>query len=410
VRIKFLSALCLASISLIACDSSSQPTNNSLKRNLSDRERDGLVGPVKAVLTDDVIMGEQNGQQIETQQASSTSTYDESGKRTTQTPFRIALPGGYAITQHDPMFNPQARTQRTEEPISNQGGKWLKNYDDKGYVTESVRYDAGGKQAERLSVSYEFDDRGDWIKRIIRRSNQDSPQLTEVSYRRIIYFGSPTAPGDGLGEFISASANQLKSPLPSNEDNLARGQVLFNQKCAACHGENGKSQTPFAAVMPTKPEDLTGEQVRALGEGAIYSVISNGLRSSGMPAFKGRVSDEALWQISLYVRQLPGNQSVPGPANGKNIIASSSPKPAQPRRALQADRQYQIKGKVISVERESRQVTIEHEEIKGYMGAMTMPFPLNDEKALGRIKKDDRIEATLVVGVSGWRLENVVIK
>ncbi|MGH9938539.1 MAG: copper-binding protein, partial [Blastocatellia bacterium] len=65
---------------------------------------------------------------------------------------------------------------------------------------------------------------------------------------------------------------------------------------------------------------------------------------------------------------------------------------------------------VISVERELRQVTIEHEEIKGYMGAMTMPFPLNDEKALDRIKKNDRIEATLVVGSGKWGLENVVIK
>ena len=409
MRIKFLSALCLASISFIACNSSSQPHADSLKPNSSDRERDGLVGPAKAVLTDDVIMGEQNGQQIEAQQASSTSIYDESGKRTTQTPFRVALPGGYAIVPHDPMFNPQARKQRTEEPIPNQGGKWLKSYDDKGYVTEGVRYDTTGKQAESLSVNYEFDGRGNWIKRIARRSNQDSqtpsPQLTEVSYRHIIYFDSPAASGAVRADLVIENANQLKSPIPSNEDNLARGGVLFNQKCAACHGENGKSQTPLAAVMPTKPEDLTGEEVRAMSDGAIYSVISNGVRSSGMPAFKGRVADEALWLIALYVRRLSSNQSITGPA-----IASSSPKPAQAPPAPSAEQRYQLKGKVVAVERESRQVTIEHEEIKGYMGAMTMHFPLNDEKALGRMKKDDRIEATLVVGVSGWRLENVVIK
>jgi len=76
-----------------------------------------------------------------------------------------------------------------------------------------------------------------------------------------------------------------------------------------------------------------------------------------------------------------------------------------------AEQRYQFRGKVISVERESRQITVEHDEIKGYMGAMTMPFPLADEKTLGRInKKNDLIEAILVVGGSGWRLENVVIK
>ncbi|MGH9766271.1 MAG: copper-binding protein, partial [Blastocatellia bacterium] len=118
------------------------------------------------------------------------------------------------------------------------------------------------------------------------------------------------------------------------------------------------------------------------------------------------VSDEALWQIALYARQLSRNQSV----SGQNIIASSSPKPAQRPSSPQPEQRYQLKGKVISVERELRQVTVEHEEIKGYMGAMTMPFPLNDEKALGRIKKDDRIEATLVVGSGKWELEKVVIK
>src|SRR5262249_1106749 len=89
---------------------------------------------------------------------------------------------------------------------------------------------------------------------------------------------------------------------------------------------------------------------------------------------------------------------------------TSSPKPARPATPPRAEQRYQLKGKVISIERELRQVTIEHEEIKGYMGAMTMPFPLNDEKALSRIRKDDRIEATLVIGGSKWGLENVVIK
>jgi len=418
VRIKLLFVELSVSIFLIACNSSSQSTNNSLKPDLSDCDRDGLVGAVKAVLTDDIIIGERNGQQAETQQASSTSIYDESGKRTTQTPFRVSISGGYAIIQHDPMFNPHARRQRTEETMPNGGGKWIKNYDERGLVTEGLRFDAGGKQVERLSVSYEFDDRGNWIKRLARRSNQDnqmSPvQLSEVSYRNILYFGPPTTPGPLMAKLTPSNKDQLKSTIPPNEENLDRGHTLFNQKCAACHGENGKSQTPFATVMPTKPEDLTGERVRAFGEGEIYAVISNGGKSGAMHAFKGRVTDEALWQIALYTQRLSRDPSstgaVAGGADGQNMIASSSPKPARPAAPPPAVQRYQFKGKVISVDRESRQVTVEHEEIKGYMGAMTMPFPMNDEKALSRIKKDDRIEATLVIGGSKWGLENVVIK
>jgi mono/diheme cytochrome c family protein len=405
VRISFLFALCLASISLPACGSS-QPPNTA--QNLTDRERDGLVGPVKAVLTDDVILAEQNGQWLEIQQASSTSIYDESGKRTLQTPFRIAAPGGYAITQHDLMFNLQAKRQRVEEPAPNNGGKWLKNYDDKGYLIEAARHDVSGKRVESFSVTYEFDDAGNWIKRRTRRakeSNQTAAGPDEASYRHIVYFNSSAPPSRDQAWGIPATAQQLKSLIAANEENLARGRALFNQRCAACHGENGRSQTEFAAVMPVRPEDLTGQKVVALTEGEVYSVISAGVKPSGMPAFKGRISDDALWQIALYVRQLSRNQ----PASGQDTLASSSPTP-QPKAPSAAEQRYPFKGKVVSVERELRQVVVEHEEIKGYMGAMTMPFPLKDEKILGKIKKDDRIEATLVVDSNGWRLENVMIK
>jgi Cu/Ag efflux protein CusF len=129
-----------------------------------------------------------------------------------------------------------------------------------------------------------------------------------------------------------------------------------------------------------------------------------------MHAFKGRVTDESLWQIALYAQRLSRDPSIAETADGQKVITSSSPKPAQPASRPPAEQRYQLKGKVVGVERELRQVTIEHEEIKGYMGAMTMHFPLNDEKTLGRIKKDDRIEATLVVGVGKWELKNVVIK
>lgn len=405
VHNRFLAAilpLTLASILTLSCGSS-QPSNAN-PQNLTDRERDGLVGGVKAVLTDDVILVEQNGQWIETQQAWSTSIYDESGKRTSQTPFRVALPAGFAITQHELFFDP-AKKSGGEHAVDARDNEYTK-YDEKGNVIEKGRRDT---QAPQIAIKYEFDSAGNWIKRTISRLTEKNGQKTllpaEASYRHIVYFNSASTANDDKTELVPAIAKQLKSPVAANEDNLARGRALFNQKCAACHGENGQSQTEFAAAAPARPEDLTGQKVRALTEGEIYSVINDGVKSSGMPAFKGRVSDESLWQIVLYVKRLSRNQA----ASNQTTLASSSPSP-QPKASTVAEQRYPLKGKVVSVERELRQVMVEHEEIKGYMGAMTMPFPLKDEKILGKIKKDDRIEATLVVDSNGWRLENVMIK
>ena len=71
---------------------------------------------------------------------------------------------------------------------------------------------------------------------------------------------------------------------------------------------------------------------------------------------------------------------------------------------------YDLKGKVLAVDRSKGEVTVEHEDVKGYMPAMTMDFPLRDADALNTVAPGDQIQATLVVteDASFW-LENPAI-
>jgi len=101
----FLLVCCL--LIFPSCQSSAPLAVNP--QSLTDRERDGLSGNVKAALTADIILTEQNGQWFEGQQASSTSVYDAAGKRISRTPFRVAMPTGYAITQHELLFDPASK-------------------------------------------------------------------------------------------------------------------------------------------------------------------------------------------------------------------------------------------------------------------------------------------------------------
>jgi protein SCO1 len=61
------------------------------------------------------------------------------------------------------------------------------------------------------------------------------------------------------------------------------------------------------------------------------------------------------------------------------------------------ERRFSLKGKVISVDKEHRQATIAHEEIKGFMEAMTMPFTVTEDWALEVLAAGQSVEATLVV-------------
>jgi len=78
------------------------------------------------------------------------------------------------------------------------------------------------------------------------------------------------------------------------------------------------------------------------------------------------------------------------------------------RRSSANEQRYELKGKVVAVDRDKSQVTISHEEVKGYMPAMTMPFSVN-ETDLQILAPEDQVVATLVVDGSKSRLEELVI-
>jgi protein SCO1/2 len=67
------------------------------------------------------------------------------------------------------------------------------------------------------------------------------------------------------------------------------------------------------------------------------------------------------------------------------------------------EQRYELKGKVVSVDKAQRQVTIDHDAIKDFMDAMTMPYNVKDDWALSALAPGQSIEATLVVrGDRSW--------
>lgn len=72
-------------------------------------------------------------------------------------------------------------------------------------------------------------------------------------------------------------------------------------------------------------------------------------------------------------------------------------------------KRYELKGKVVSVDKAKKEVTIAHEDIQGYMPSMTMPFPLKDEWAFDVLAKGSNVSATLVVDSNSFWLEGIVI-
>src|SRR5438034_5461476 len=67
------------------------------------------------------------------------------------------------------------------------------------------------------------------------------------------------------------------------------------------------------------------------------------------------------------------------------------------------EKRYDLKGKVVAVNKSERTATIAHEDIKGYMPAMTMPFKIKSDVDLEMLKTGDQVTGTLVVDeVESW--------
>ncbi len=70
---------------------------------------------------------------------------------------------------------------------------------------------------------------------------------------------------------------------------------------------------------------------------------------------------------------------------------------------------YTLKGKIVAVDKAKKKATIAHEEIPGYMDAMTMDFPIREDWVWEDLTKDAEIRADLVVDKDGYWLEKIRI-
>lgn len=106
-----------------------------------------------------------------------------------------------------------------------------------------------------------------------------------------------------------------RNPMPATAENIHAGRENFSHYCFACHGLDGQNTgVPFAEKMSPPVPRLTSPAVQGYTDGQLKWVIDNGIFPSGMPASKGILSEDEIWQIVVYVRNLPPKGSLGEPA------------------------------------------------------------------------------------------------
>ena len=118
----------------------------------------------------------------------------------------------------------------------------------------------------------------------------------------------------GFKRTVSVGGKSDLNPLPASQENVHAGQQNFSHFCMVCHGLDGQNTgVPFADRMSPPVPALNSESVQRYTDGQLKWIIDHGISPSGMPASKGILNEDEIWQIVDYIRHLPPKGSLGEP-------------------------------------------------------------------------------------------------
>jgi mono/diheme cytochrome c family protein len=106
---------------------------------------------------------------------------------------------------------------------------------------------------------------------------------------------------------VPSDLRDVRNPMPVSSDVLAEARAHFADHCAVCHGNDGKGQSGMGKKMYPRTPDMTLAATQSLSDGELFSIIENGIRLTGMPAFGSGTAESARgsWSLAHFIRHLP---------------------------------------------------------------------------------------------------------
>lgn len=101
-----------------------------------------------------------------------------------------------------------------------------------------------------------------------------------------------------------------KSAPKTTEESILRGAEIYQINCLSCHGETGAGDGPAGAALDPAPSPI-GHTTQMLSDAMVFYRISEGgtVFQTSMPAWKGVLSEEQIWDVIAYVREIGSGNS-----------------------------------------------------------------------------------------------------
>lgn len=107
-----------------------------------------------------------------------------------------------------------------------------------------------------------------------------------------------------MHQSVKLRASGVKAPERFDETAVLNGAACYQAKCVQCHGAPGVAQGDIGKSMQPLPGPLV-DAARRWNAQELYWLTRNGIRMSGMPAWKHHLDEAELWSVVAFIERMP---------------------------------------------------------------------------------------------------------
>jgi len=105
---------------------------------------------------------------------------------------------------------------------------------------------------------------------------------------------------------LPADAKSRPNPIQNSPEVLDEARAHWADHCAGCHANDGSGDTLMGKSMYPPAPDMRLAETQQKTDGALFFIIQNGIRLTGMPGWGGAPGHEQdSWKLVHFIRHLP---------------------------------------------------------------------------------------------------------
>jgi len=109
----------------------------------------------------------------------------------------------------------------------------------------------------------------------------------------------------GEMHYRTQKPDDLKSSLEmNNPETINRGQAVYFNYCAQCHGKNHNGNGTVGQSFAPLPTDLRSAKVQDSSAGVLFKNISYGVPDGRQPPLHATITVDDRWRVISYVKSL----------------------------------------------------------------------------------------------------------